>query len=120
MNKKNYFHDKKYFSSRQEIFFFVKIIRILPVNHIEIPTKLQHNKAKLSIQITSHSMLFLIFCSSAYYVLTRPLLLCYPVFRLPCLPHYIKFLNSKFTYMLLLHYLCGYGKYEPWGRCKAH
>ena len=42
----------------------MKIIRILPVNHIEIPTKLQHNKAKFSIQITSHSMLLLIFCSS--------------------------------------------------------
>ena len=22
--------------------------------------------------------------------------------------------------MLLLHYLCGYGEYEPWGRHKAH
>ncbi len=42
----------------------MKIIRILPVNHIEIPTKLQHNKAKFSIQTTSHSMLLLIFCSS--------------------------------------------------------
>ena len=54
-----------------------------------------------------------------YFVSTRPLLLCYPILRLPCLPHYIKFLNSKFTYMLLLHYLCGYGKYEPWGRREA-
>ena len=54
-----------------------------------------------------------------YFVLTRPLLLCYPVLRLPCLPHHIKFLNSKFTYMILLHYLCGYGKYEPWGRREA-
>lgn len=42
----------------------MKIIRILPINHIEIPTKLQNNKAKFSIQITSHSMLLLIFCSS--------------------------------------------------------
>ena len=42
----------------------MKIIRILPVNHTEIPTKLQHNKAKSSIQITPHSMLFLIFRSS--------------------------------------------------------
>lgn len=55
-----------------------------------------------------------------YFVSTRPLLPCYPVLRLPSLPHYIKFLNSKFTYMLLLHYLCGYGEYEPWGRHKAH
>ena len=42
----------------------MKIIRILPINHTEIPTKLQHNKAKFSIQITPYSMLILFFCSS--------------------------------------------------------
>ena len=97
----------------------MKIIRILPVNHIEIPTKLQYNKANFSIQITPLPHVIpnlLFFC---YYVSTHPLLLCYPVLRLPCLPHHIKFLNSKFTYMLLLHYLCGYGKYESWGRREA-
>lgn len=57
----------------------MKIIRILPVNHIEIPTKLQHNKAKFSIQITSHSMLLLIFCSSV----TMSQHIPYPL--LPCL-----------------------------------
>ncbi len=97
----------------------MKIIRILPVNHIEIPTKLQHNKAKFSIQITSHSMLLLIFCSSVTMSqhIPTPLLPCLKITLSP--PHHIKFLNSKFTYMLLLHYLCGYGKYEPWGRREA-
>ena len=99
--------------------FFMKIIRILPVNHIEIPTKLQHNKAKFfyTNNVPFHVITNLLFF--CYFVSTHPLLPCYPVLRLPCLPHHIKFLNSKFTYMLLLHYLCGYGKYEPWGRREA-
>ena len=89
------------------------------INHPAIPTKQQ---AKKILIFNTNNVLFHVnpkLSFLCYYVLTRPLLLCYPVLRLPCLPHYIKFLNSKFTYMLLLHYLCGYGKYEPWGRREA-